>query len=88
MSRETIEFTEEQLEYSLGDITPEGFEFIDEYSTSFDGEKGFTTYEVIIQRLSDKKFFKGEFYRGQDIFWDDYTFEETFPKQTITTIYE
>lgn len=43
------------------DNMPEGFEYIQEEQTYFDGEKGYCDYEVIIKRISDGKFFKGQY---------------------------
>lgn len=34
------------------------YEVIEEKQTSYDREKGFVNYDIIVQRLSDSKFFK------------------------------
>ncbi len=38
----------------------EVYEFVTKEQKSFDGEKGYITYDVIIQRKSDGKYFKGK----------------------------
>jgi len=71
------------------DSMPEGFEYIEENQTYFDGEKGYTDYEVIIKRVSDGKFFKGQhtdFGRHEGEVQPVWV--ETFPKQVTITIYE
>lgn len=87
MNRESI-----ILEFKSGyceDNMPEGFEYIQEEQTYFDCEKGYCDYEVIIKRISDGKFFKGQY--------TDYgkhegevakVWVETVPEQVITTIYK
>lgn len=87
--REVIEFTEEQVEHLNEDSAPEGFEWIDEIQTDFDTEKAFATFEIIIKRLSDKKFFKGEMFKGSAGYSKvELEFEEVFPKTVTTIIYE
>ncbi len=58
-------------------------------STDYDSEKGFNTYEVVIQRRSDQKFFMFEYtefgHNGDDI--REQTAEEVFPYQKTITLY-
>jgi hypothetical protein len=87
MKREKVEFTKEQLKY-IEEI--EGFEYIEVTQTYYDSEKHYVDKEIILKRVSDGKFFKGEFSDwgsgGKE--WFDYTFKEVFPKQVTTTVYE
>lgn len=87
--REVIEFTEEQVEHLNEDSAPEGFEWIEETQTDFDGEKGSAYFDVILKRLLDNKFFKSTKYMGTGGYSKtDTQFEEVFPKTVTTTIYE
>jgi len=71
------------------DDMPEGFEYIQEKQTYFDGEKGYCDYEVIIKRISDNKYFKGQYTDwGQHDGKVKQVWVETFPKQVTTIIYE
>jgi hypothetical protein len=71
------------------DYIPEGFEFIEETQTYFDGEKGYCDYEVIIKRLSDNKFFKGQHTDyGKHEGSVNKVWVEVFPKQITITTYE
>lgn len=88
MEREVIKFTKDELKYFPYENI-EGFKFIQEESTYFDGEKGYTNYDVIMQRKSDSKFFKGSYEdwgagdKEVELKW-----EEVFPKQVTITVYE
>lgn len=88
-SREKAIFEEEIIDGSIEDWLPEEYEIIEEEQTDFDSEKGFCYYDIIIQRTSDGKFFKGQhidFGQGQheyDLEWD-----EVFPKHINKVIYE
>lgn len=54
--------------------------------TSFDSEKGFMTKEIVIERLIDGKFFKGEgVNKGQGRIDMDSTWVQVFP-EIVTTI--
>ena len=67
----------------------EGFKRIETKQIYFDSEKSFADFEIIFQRKSDDKFFKGKYSRwssdGNDVV---ITLTEVFPKQITTTIYE
>ena len=55
----------------------------------FDSEKGYTGNEIVIQRKSDGKYFKGEYGDwGHGIYEYYNDWKEVFPKQITTTIYE
>ena len=56
--------------------------------TSYDSEKGSSTQEIIVQRLSDKKYFKLEMteYRDEIEYEDDVN--EVFPVTKTITVYE
>lgn len=86
MKRDTIELN---IEGYIEDNLPEEFEFIKSEEVDFDSEKGFCTYEVIIKRLSDNKYFKNTYtrYQSQNN-WDSFTWEEVFPKSITITMYE
>ena len=91
-NREQITFTEQELEYFGNGIIEmqDNFKFIDEYITYHDSEKHYNDLTIIIQRLSDGKFFKGEYEDwgngGKE--WYNTTFTEVFPEQIITTVYK
>ena len=36
------------------------YKLVEKNKTRFDGEKGFVDYDIVIRRISDKKYFKGE----------------------------
>jgi len=73
---------------SYGERHPE-YKFVDEDTTDFDTEKGFITKRVIIQRISDKKYFEAELLEAT-CGYSQYETEiiEVFPRQVTTTIYE
>jgi hypothetical protein len=54
------------------------------------GYKNSSTHEVILHRITDNKFFKGEytFYHSADQYSDDNSFDEVFPKQVTKTVYK
>lgn len=88
MDRETIVLEFKRSIFSQDSI-PEGFEYIQEEQTYFDYEKGYSDYEVIIKRISDNKFFKGQYADwGYEVKEVQKVWVETFPKQIIKTIYE
>lgn len=89
MNREKIEFTDEQLNLLFYEGI-KGFELVLEAQTYFDSEKGYTDNDIVLKRLSDGKFFKGECsYWGQGVKeWASNEFEEVFSKQKKITIYE
>ena len=70
-------------------LDDEVYEFVKKEQTYFDGEKGYVQYDIIIQRESDGKYFKGT---GED--WGrgerevDPEFEQVFKKEKITYYYE
>ena len=89
LAREEVEFTDEQLkEWPYGKM--EGYRTVSIHQTYFDSEKNYVQKEVVVERISDNKFFKSEFSDwgsgGKE--WLSYTFTEVFPKQITTTIYE
>jgi len=86
--RESIVLEFDKSFFSQDNI-PEGFKFIQEEQTYFDGEKGYCDYEVIIKRLSDNKFFKGQYTDwGHHVIEVEKVWVETFPKQITITTYE
>lgn len=86
--REKITFTEEELEY-FPESLPEKFKIVEEEQTEFDAEKGFCSYEVIIEDVETNKFYRGKYtvlgHNGTEV---EPEFEEVFPKTVTTTIYE
>lgn len=67
----------------------EDFEVIEDEITYHDTEKGYSDHEVILQRVSDGKFFKGEYQRwpaGGSSY--ELLFEEVFPVTKTITEYE
>ena len=63
---------------------------IKEVKQNFDAEKGYIDYETVIQRISDKKFFKFTYtqfgYNGNDM--KNQIAEEVFEKEKMTKYYE
>lgn len=75
--------------FFCSDNMPKEFEYIQEEQTYFDGEKGYCDYEIIIKRISDGKFFKGQYTDyGQHEGEVKKVWVEVFPKQVTTIIYE
>jgi hypothetical protein len=93
IQRERIDFSDNrELKYLIHgeSITHEGerYKVVDQKQTYFDGEKGYVTYDIIIMRVSDSKYFKGS---GED--WGHSSdvnpkFVEVFRKEKITYYYE
>lgn len=86
MKREKITFEFDE-NYSFDDQIPEGFKWIDEEITYFDSGKGFCNYDVIIQRKSDGKFFKGGIWEGQGRTEIENEWEEVFQQIVTKEIY-
>ena len=87
--RERIDLSQEKyLKYLLHENI-KGYKSIDNIFVSFDGEKGYVEYDVIIQRESDGKFFKGH---GED--WGrgesevEPIFVEVYPQEKTITVYK
>lgn len=88
MNRESITLHFKQNLFSENQI-PKGFEYIQETQIYFDSEKKYCDYEVIIKRVSDGKFFKGQYTGwGHGINEVEMVWVETFPKAITTVIYE
>jgi predicted RNA-binding protein with PIN domain len=89
MNRELIRISDIESDiFNLEEI--EGFIFIEEKQICFDGEKGFVTFRVVLQRESDNKYFEvtyTDFGKGQDDFKEQ-TAKEVFKKEITTYIYE
>lgn len=95
---ETISITEQQfhdLLYEECARTESGngameFEFVDKISKGCDLEKGYEHFIIIIQRLSDGKFFKGKYSECSDHFEykNDLTFKEVKRVEFIAYKYE
>jgi len=96
--REKLDFSDvlkKELIYSLlwGDDVlkhnGEVYEFVKKDQTDFDSEKGYVSYNIIIQRESDGKYFKGyaqEWGRGENLVHTE--FEQVFRKEKVTYYYE
>lgn len=100
MVREKIDFTKLEdfdLAYAIlnrddktGPFGKHGFLFVEETQTYFDPEKHYTNNDLIIKRISDGKFFKGEFsdWGCGEIEVSDYEFTEVLPITKTVVVYE
>ena len=90
MNRETINISDLPYWQMIAtEDSIEGFEYIQEEQTDFDTEKAFATFEIIVRRLSDGKYFKVDHSRwGAGGRQTNPIITEVFPKQITTTIYE
>lgn len=89
MKRETFEFDPEIIDGGIDAWLPKEFELIEENIIGNDSEKGFSFYDIIIQRKSDKKFFRAEkanYGQGNVDYEEEWT--EVFPKHINKIIYE
>ena len=88
-TREKINLSSHPYLKYLFDENIDGYDLINKEESSFDGEKGFVDYDIIIQRKSDGKFFKGEATDyGRHEREVDPNFREVFPRQKTITVYE
>lgn len=87
--REIIEF-ETKEEFFDAIYEEEEFYLIEEEECNFDSEKGMVDIDIVVQRASDKKFFRGSYIRGTagNRWVNDLTMEEVFKKTIKTTVYE
>ncbi len=88
--RETIKFKDEkEVEGIIHEWNDEcDFNIIESTQKYFDSEKGYVDYDIIIQRKSDSKYFKGEYSQwGQGVMDIDLSFKEVFQYQTTITKY-
>lgn len=90
MNREVINFTEDELEELICDEAPEGFKWKTKDIVYYDSEKSFIIYQVVIQRVSDNKFFAGRYscWGSGNNEWEDDEFTKVFLKETIVITYE
>lgn len=87
--REKVIITDENVLRQLACEGNEDWKWIEETQTDFDSEKGCADFEVIVQRISDKKFFKLKMTKwsaGEREY--NYTLEEVFPVEKTITIYK
>lgn len=89
MNREIITLTKDEFEDLISEDS-EIYDWVEEDESNFDSEKGFIDITFIVQRISDGKFFQGEYVKGgQGKNWiNDYSIEEVFPKQINKVVYE
>jgi len=64
------------------------YEFVDSRIIDVDLEKCYKTMEIVVQRVSDKKYFKFEYDYSYHWQSDEVIAEEVFPKEVTITIYE
>jgi len=87
--REIVHFTEEDSEKLICGESCEYKSVRDEFIGNRHGENSFC---LIINRIKDNKFFKGEYAvqadGGCEIIQAPIDFEEVFPKEKTITIYE
>ncbi len=90
MEREIFKFeNEEQAKGAMFYEDGKEFVLVEENQTYYDSEKGCSDYELILQRNSDKKFFKGQYTKWPaGGFQIELEIEEVFPTQVTTTIYK
>lgn len=88
--REKVIITDETI---LKDLACEGNDewiHIEEAQTYFDTEKGSADFEVILQRVEDKKYFKLKLTKWPSVSIQsyNYTLTEVFPIEKTITIYK
>jgi len=64
------------------------YEFVDSQIIDVELDKGYKTMEIVVQRVSDKKYFKFEYDYSYHWQPDEVIAEEVFPKEVTITIYE
>lgn len=66
-----------------------GYEIIDNKISYYDGEKNSAEHTVVIQRMSDNKYFKGRYvdYGRGNIEYDGHYYM-VIPKEVTTIVYE
>jgi hypothetical protein len=77
-----------QVDLTLHPDDWDGFEVVEDTLLDGDSEKGNTTNEIVVKRISDNKFFKVEYtqYRDEIEYEEDVT--EVFPVTKTITVYE
>lgn len=85
---EDRDYWDEDLDKPIEDGVWNDFEHIDTIFNYADLEKAYESRTAIVKRISDGKFFKGDYTYSYD--YMDYSLKlvEVFPKEIIVTIYE
>lgn len=89
MNREIVNI-DTLIGYTYFEEPPEGWLFMDCIFKDYDSEKGSSTYDLILQRESDNKYFKIEYQEwpaGQDTLGEENLYE-VFPEIITTVIYK
>lgn len=84
MSKERLRLTDKVIESILCEDNEE-YEHVESIHTRHDGEKGAGYFDLIIQRMSDEKYFKGSYSKwsaGQELYDNDFIEVEKIPVTT------